>query len=282
MSEMAIEKLERDETLLLQVSDREMNSLRSADHDSMSDINAPFARRSRRSVNVAWNMGLVLFLLIVAGVLGYVGYYSASSKEENAYRTAFTTDSQYLINNFYENALRTELEALSYAFQITASTKSAAYSWPFVSMAMEFEVVCFNMLRQSLATTAFFAPILTEDERLPWESFAAQTQPEILNISSTYRSIQRRNVSFEETACHKMKPAPPTFYSPIWHVAPRSGRTRVYHVQPSVRCNSTNSTGRHVHPEVDGIIGNIPIPGGGHLSLRASFQFLTAWKEIGS
>lgn len=211
---MVIENMERDEKLLLQGSDREMDSFRSIDHDSNSDTKAP------RSMNVTTKLGLVLFLFIVAGVLGYVGYYFAATSQENAYQSAFMTDAQYLIKNFHDNSLRIELEALSYAFQITASMKSAAYSWPFVTMAMEFEVVCFNMLRQSLATTAFFAPILTEDERRPWESFAAQTQPEIQNIASTHRSIS--------DGIYRMKDGLPenetdsaAFYSPIWHVAPR-------------------------------------------------------------
>ena len=194
------------------------DSLRSVGGDSASDIHGSSPVRRTLVRTHAFRVGGWVMLCAISGALGFCAFYFARAREQDAFQMQFDKDAEHIIDSFNDLILQTRLETICYAF---LSTSATSIPWPFVTMDTEFEAATFSILRHSLAIAAFFAPIVSDDDRLDWEAYAISARPDVQYISSGNRSISDGFYRFEDGVPEDRLDAA-LYYSPIWNVAPSS------------------------------------------------------------
>jgi hypothetical protein len=133
------------------------------------------ARRENRAISSA-KLLVLFFLLSLAVVVSYVWYTLTKAMEENAYQDYFNEYSTKLVEIFLERVEYKALTASTIAMSLTSHVShSSSMEWPFVSFP-NFERRTAGARRLTSATSVWFSPLVHEENRSLWETYATDNE----------------------------------------------------------------------------------------------------------
>jgi hypothetical protein len=119
---------------------------------------------------------VLFFLLSLAVVVSYFWYQLTKAMEEDSYRDGFNDHSTKLVEIFFERVEYKVLTASTLAMSLTSHVShSSSMEWPFVSFP-NFERRTAGARRLTGATSVWFSPLVLEESRSLWETYATDNE----------------------------------------------------------------------------------------------------------
>jgi hypothetical protein len=181
---------------------------------------------------------IVIFILIVAALLlSFLIYYFIVGDETEDFQTQFSDLAAKVTEEFLD---LTQLKVWTcYSLSLAYTTEfEGSGAWPDVTLN-RFAVKTFGANAMARASSIAFSPLVTDENRNSWETYAAKSDPllESLELSDSLREIESRsNIPTVKTLSHGDYNKPdgifriengtvvldkgPGPYFPLWQVAP--------------------------------------------------------------
>lgn len=133
------------------------------------------ARRENLVISSA-KLFVLFFLLSLAVVVSYLWYQFTKAMEEDSYQDGFNEHATRLVDSFLEKVEYKVLTASTLAMSLTSHVShSSSMEWPFVSFP-NFERRTAGARRLSGATSIWFSPLVLEENRSLWETYATDNE----------------------------------------------------------------------------------------------------------
>ena len=177
---------------------------------------------------------ILLFLFALAGLTGWLWWRDATDSRQDLYRAAFEQYGEKIAQVFLERVQYRATAAASLATSLSAHAVGASLEWPFVTFT-NFERRVASTRRLTQSTSIWVAPLVTAEQRAPWEAYAVENQ-EIRSMETFEDSFL---VVTDSTPIYKPANRPisqgmylydgnqsraredgPNHFMPIWQAAP--------------------------------------------------------------
>jgi hypothetical protein len=148
------------------------NSVGSTEEDCSTDA---IARREDMAISSA-KLFVLFFLLSLAVVVSYFWYRFTEASAEDSYHDEFDEYATKLVDIFFQKVEHKVLTASTLAMSLTSHVShSSSMEWPFVSFS-NFERRTAGPRRLTSATSVWFSPLVLEETRSLWETYATDNE----------------------------------------------------------------------------------------------------------
>jgi hypothetical protein len=174
------------------------------------------AKRESKAISCA-KLVVLGFLLSLAVVVSYVWYTFSETAEQDTYTNEFHESSTKLLETFYQRVADKLVTSDSLATALSLSVMGATQqtnqqqqqqAWPRVSFS-NWERRTAGIRRVTQASSIWFAPLVTRDDREAWEAYALDHQHEVLqppNFTDPFTPQYSHSRSITEAASPYYQP----------------------------------------------------------------------------
>ena len=118
---------------------------------------------------------ILFFLFALAGLTGWMWWRDATDARQDLYRAEFEQYGEKVAQVFLERVQYRATAAASLATSLSAQALGANLEWPFVTFT-NFERRVASTRRLTQSTSIWVAPLVTAEQRAPWEAYAVENQ----------------------------------------------------------------------------------------------------------
>ena len=118
---------------------------------------------------------ILFFLFALAGLTGWMWWRDATDARQDLYRAEFEQYGEKVAQVFLERVQYRATAAASLATSLSAQALGASVEWPFVTFT-NFERRVASTRRLTQSTSIWVAPLVTAEQRAPWEAYAVEHQ----------------------------------------------------------------------------------------------------------